>query len=70
MLSPDIMNIHNNFSFILKHMVAHSAFLNGIKTTSKEKRLGNSRSVTYWRLQNSISIVNSMHDIDKYLRKD
>lgn len=63
MLWPD-------FGFDLEHMVAHSALVDGIKDTLEERRLGNSGSAIWWRLSNGISTVDSMHDIDKYLRKD
>lgn len=69
-LSPDFVNIHNGFGFDLKHIASHSALTDGICNTFEKRRLGNTGSAIHWRLKNGISIVDSMYDIDKYLRKD
>lgn len=70
MLNPDFVNIHNGFGFDLKHIACHAAFLDGISDTFEKRRLGNTGTAIYWKLENGISFVDSMYDIDKYLRKD
>ena len=69
-LSPDFVNIHNGFGFDLNVMATHSALADGLTYMFEERRLGNTGSATYLRLPNGTSFVDSMYDIDKYLRKD
>jgi len=61
---------HNGFRFDLKHIATCSALTTKISLTFKQRRLGNTATAIYWRLKDRISFVDSMYDIDKYLRKD
>lgn len=69
-LSPDFVNVHNGFGFDLKHIATHSALSDELSHTFERRRLGNTATAVYWKLKNGISFVDSMYDIDKYLRKD
>lgn len=69
-LSPDFVNVHNGFGFDLHRIATHATNLVGTCNTFESRRLGNSGTAIYWRLKNGVSFVDSMYDIDKYLRKD
>lgn len=69
-LSPDFVNVHNGFGFDMKHIASHCALTDGLCHTFERRRLGNTGTAIWWRLKNGISFVDSMYDIDKYLRKD
>ena len=69
-LSHDLVNFNNSFSFDRKHVVAHSAPTGGLSYKTDKRRRGNDKMAIYWRLKNGIAFVDSMYDIDKYLRKD
>lgn len=69
-LSPDIVNIHNGFGFDLKRIATHLAHSSRLKDTTERRRLGNSRSGVHWRLPNGTVVLDSMYDVDKYLRSD
>jgi hypothetical protein len=51
-------------------MSTHAALIDAISHTFEERKLGNTGTVTYWRINNGVSFMDSMYDIDKYLRKD
>ena len=69
-LSPDFVNVHNGFGFDLKVMATHCASSSTIGHTFEERKLGNTGNAIYWRIPNGTTFVDSMYDIDKYLRKD
>lgn len=69
-LSPDFVNVHNGFGFDMKHIASHCALTDQLSHTFERRRLGNTGTAIWWRLKNGISFVDSMYDIDKYLRKD
>ena len=70
MLSPDFVNVHNGFGFDLQRIATHSAMIDGMTDAFENRKLGNTGEAIWWRLKNGISFVDSMYDIDKYLRKD
>ncbi|KAK1828581.1 hypothetical protein QBC39DRAFT_393079 [Podospora conica] len=67
-LSPDIVNIYNSFGFDLKMIAVYSSLSPILTDTTERRRLGKSRSGVYWRLPNGTTIIDSMYDVDKYLR--
>lgn len=67
-LSPDIVNIHNGFGFDLKRIAVHSSLSPMLTETTERRELGNSRSWAHGRLYNVTAIIDSMYDVDKYLR--
>ncbi|KAL9631171.1 MAG: hypothetical protein Q9164_006032 [Protoblastenia rupestris] len=70
-LSSDFVNIRIGFGFDLKHIAAHCASTESLTHTFQKPRLGNTATAAVqWRLENGVSIVHSMYDIDKYLKKD
>lgn len=70
LLSPDFVNVHNGFGFDLERLAVHSAMKPTISNTFESRRLGNTGDAIFWRLQNGVSFVDSMYDVDKYQRGD
>lgn len=69
-LSADLVNIHNGFHFDLDRMAAHVACSSVIAHTCEERNLGNSGAGVYWKVPNGVTIIDSVHYIDKDLRRD
>lgn len=70
LLSPDFVCIHNGFGFDLDRIATWSHSIPLIQYTFEDRKLGNSGTTTYWRLPNGVNFIDSMYDIDKYLRRD
>ncbi|EKD20769.1 hypothetical protein MBM_01451 [Drepanopeziza brunnea f. sp. 'multigermtubi' MB_m1] len=69
-LSPDFVYIYNGFRFDLDRIATQSYSIPLIEHTFEDKKLGNSGTTTYMRLPNGVNFIDSVYDIDKYLKKD